>query len=118
MEKKFTCIVCPQGCSIKVTVNGDETTITGNKCPRGLAYVKEELSDPKRTVTAVVRTDSPNLHFLPVRTDKPITRKLVFKLLKKIYSLTVNVPLKNGDVIIENYENTGVNVKITRSLEK
>lgn len=114
MEKKFTCIVCPQGCSIKV----DGDLVSGNKCPRGEAYVREELSDPKRTVTAVVRTDSSNLHFIPVRTDKPISRKLVFNLLKSIYSLTAKVPLKSGDVIIENYENTGVNVKVTRTLEK
>ena len=29
-ENNLTCIRCPMGCSLKVTVDGSEVTVTGN----------------------------------------------------------------------------------------
>ena len=37
--RELTCIGCPLGCSITVTMNGtDVVSVTGNTCPRGDAY--------------------------------------------------------------------------------
>ena len=34
--RELTCIGCPLGCSITVTMNGtDVVSVTGNTCPRG-----------------------------------------------------------------------------------
>ena len=53
MEK--TCIICPVGCTLNITKNGNEIVVTGNSCPRGIAYGKSEITNPQRVVTALVR---------------------------------------------------------------
>ena len=50
--KELTCIVCPRGCRLKVD---DDLNVTGNFCPRGAQYAKDELTDPKRMITSFVR---------------------------------------------------------------
>ena len=37
--RELTCIQCPLGCPLTVTVDGDSVTVTGNTCPRGAVYV-------------------------------------------------------------------------------
>ena len=31
-ERNLTCIGCPLGCALKVTIDGDNVTVTGNTC--------------------------------------------------------------------------------------
>ena len=47
MEKRdLTCIGCPLGCQITVTMeNGEVTDVKGNTCPRGDKYAREEEKD-------------------------------------------------------------------------
>lgn len=119
MKKKFICIVCPAGCTIE-TEGDDPATlkVSGNKCPRGAEYVRKELFSPERMVTAVVPSNSEDLHFIPVRTDKTISKKLITSLLKTIYSMKATVPVRRGDCLIEDFESTGVNVIFSRSVKK
>ena len=118
MEKELICISCPVGCHLSVVSNAsEEITVTGNQCPRGEIYGKEEFLAPKRIVTAVVRTDSSNYPYVSVKTDKPILREYIKKLLKKLYSIEVSVPVFCGDIVIKNFSNTDVNVVFTRSIQ-
>ena len=119
MKKNFICIVCPAGCRLTAEKeDSGKISVSGNKCPKGSEYATKELSNPERIVTAVVKTDSEELPFLPVRTDKAISRELVVSLLKTIYSMNVKVPVKRGDVIIKDFQSSGVNVIFSRSLNK
>lgn len=53
------CIACPLGCRLTVaSKGGDEVSVSGDRCPKGEVYAREELLAPRRTVTAVVRTGS------------------------------------------------------------
>ena len=42
--REFTCVVCPNGCTIVVNVDNDEnpvvTKVQGNICPRGEAWAR------------------------------------------------------------------------------
>ncbi len=118
-ERTFTCIVCPAGC--RLTARLEEASgkwlVEGNKCDRGRQYAVSEMTDPKRTVTAVVKTDSEALPWAPVRTDKPIRRALVMPLLKAIYSLEAKAPFKTGGIVVSDFEGSGVNVVFTRDSE-
>lgn len=118
-ERSFTCIVCPAGCRLKASF--DEASkawlVEGNKCDRGRQYAVSEMSDPKRTVTAVVRTDSEALPWAPVRSSAPLRRPLVLPLLKAIYSMEAKAPFKTGDVLIKDYGSSGVDVIFTRDSE-
>ena len=119
MEKEIICISCPIGCHLKVAGTGKgEITVTGNQCPRGEIYGKEEFLEPKRVVTAVVKTNSVIHPYVSVKTDKPLLREYIFQLLKKLYSIEVKVPLTCGEKVIENFRNTGVSVVFTRSVKR
>ena len=52
MEKReLTCIQCPIGCQLMVSIDGTDVTVSGNRCPRGAAYGEKEVTHPTRTVT-------------------------------------------------------------------
>jgi len=117
MERNLICISCPLGCRLAVNIgSADEIAVSGNRCKRGENYAREEIRDPKRTVTAVVRTDSPSHRYLPVRTDQPLSKKHINALLNELYRLTIPEPVEIGQLVIQNFRETGVNVIATRNL--
>ena len=111
------CIACPLGCRLTIVSTGSiEVSVSGNRCPKGEVYAREELLAPRRTVTAVVRTDSPAFPYAPVRTDSPLPRGLADGLLQLLYSRIVALPVRMGATLIADVDGTGVKVIFTRSL--
>lgn len=116
MKKEIICISCPIGCHMEVDVSDLENIeVSGNQCKRGEAYGKEECVAPRRIVTAVVRTTSEQNPYIPVKTDKPVPKEEIFKLLAELYSMELPVPVRRGDVVLENYNGTGSRVVAARS---
>ena len=113
---KTVCIVCPNGCQLTVTTTPRGVVVAGNKCARGKDYGVQEATDPRRVVTAVVRTTSRDWPCVPVRTETAVPRTIVARLLKAIYSKTVVLPVKRGAVLIENFGRSGISVVFTRTL--
>jgi len=120
MDKKhFTCIMCPIGCEIDVeTRNGEIISIKGNKCPRGKTFVLQELKEPMRVLTTTVKTTNGKYNMLPVRTNKPIPKRLIFEAMKILSKVRVQVPIKMHEVIIKNILNTDADVIATQSMER
>ena len=52
--KEVICICCPCGCHLQVDPENDYN-VTGNACPNGAAYGREELTHPTRILTSTVR---------------------------------------------------------------
>ena len=97
---KLTCIECPMGCEIEVVMdNGKITAISGNGCPRGEAYAKDEVTCPKRVVTTTARAENGKL--IAVKTDAPVKKTDVFNVVKAANSIVVKLPVKIGQVLIE-----------------
>jgi len=114
-RKELVCIACPIGCRLAVSTDASaETTVTGNRCARGEAYGKEEVLAPKRILTAVVPTDSARFPCVPVRTDRAIRREKAGTLLADLYGRTVKLPVREGQVLIEDFD--GARVVFTRTL--
>lgn len=44
------CITCPKGCHLTVD-EGNDYAVTGNSCPRGAEYARNELLHPVRMIT-------------------------------------------------------------------
>lgn len=64
---ELTCITCPMGCHLTATLeNGTVTDVTGNNCPRGAQYAREELTTPMRMLTGTVKCKRGRLALLPV----------------------------------------------------
>jgi CxxC motif-containing protein len=115
--REIVCIACPVGCRLDVRgVEGGEAEVTGNRCPKGEAYGREELSAPRRLVTAVVRTDSADFPCAPVRTDRPLPRERVRELMVDLARVRVALPVAAGFTIASDWKGTGVTVLVTRSL--
>lgn len=116
MKRELTCIVCPMGCSITVTLDsGKVTDITGNTCPRGAEYARNECTNPTRTVTSTVMCDDG----LPVsvKTDRPIPKDKIFECIKTINSVRMPLPVKIGDVAARNVFGSNIVVTSNRKNE-
>ena len=109
---KLTCIMCPMGCQLTVTKKGEEIVVTGNTCVRGEHYGKEEVTAPKRVLTALVKTKK---GVLPVKTTTTIPKEMLFKVNAEIGKLNLT-SAKAGQVIIKNVLNTGADVVVTGTL--
>ena len=112
-ERILTCIVCPKGCSVRVSFGEDGRIekIEGNTCKRGVGYAEDECTNPRRTVTSTVRTENGGI--VPVKTAAGVPKDLVFDVMREINSITAGDDTRLGDVIIENVLGTGVNVIAT-----
>ena len=113
MERKLTCIVCPKGCDLTVTLNdnGKIENIDGFTCPRGKDYAYAECTSPVRTVTTtVVCLDG---EVVSVKTSAPIPKGMIFEVMAAINAVVANNNVPIGDIIIENVCGTGVNVVAT-----
>ena len=112
-ERFLTCIVCPKGCQMKVTLSDDGGVlkVEGNTCKRGAVYAEDECTHPRRTVTTTVRVASGDV--VSVKTEGTVPKELVFEVMKEINALTSPDGLAIGDVVIENVAGTGVNVVAT-----
>ena len=108
---KLVCIKCPRGCELTVTGN----SVTGNLCPRGVDYAKEESENPKRIVTSLIKASGKVV--LPVKTDREVPKDMIDKVLRKISKTKVKNP-KIGDIVIKNILKTGANIVVTGEIYK
>lgn len=115
MKQKLICIVCPMGCHLEVDIDNDYS-VTGNECRRGISYAKKELTNPTRTITSTVKITGGIYNRLPVKTDKEISKKDVFKVMKLLDDLIVESPIVVGKIILSDILGTNVNVVATRSM--
>ena len=117
MTREMTCIVCPKGCQLRVSLGekGEILEITGFTCPRGKQYAVDECTHPVRTVTSTARAE--NGEVVPVKTAVPIPKELVFACMEAINRATVCLPARIGDVLIPNVLNTGVDVVVTANAD-
>lgn len=115
MTRKITCIECPQGCQLSVDVEGCHVRqVSGAKCPKGKAYAISEVEFPARIVTSTVKTRGLDLKFVPVRTDKPVSKELLAQAMKKIGDMVLSEPVFAGSVIEEDFLGTGAKLISTR----
>ena len=118
MKKTVTCTVCPNGCEIEVNyTTKEDAVLTGHRCNRGITYALDECFEPKRTFTASVRIIGTDRRMLPVRTTAPIPKDLLLKAAQALNEITLEVPVKCGDVIVDNFLDTGIKLIASMSLE-
>ncbi len=116
---RVVCVQCPVGCKIKYELlDGKIVKVEGNRCPRGIAYLEDELKEPKRVVPTSVKVVGGNYPLVSVKTSKPIPKKYIPQLMKKLREIEINAPVKAGDVILKNVFDTGVDVVATRTVLK
>ncbi len=110
-ELQTICIRCPIGCHLTVKRENGEIVVSGNNCPRGAEYGKQEFTNPMRTITAVYKLK--NGGTICVRTNKAVEKVKYFEILREIHSAPEPKNPKYGDIFISNVYNTGADVIIT-----
>lgn len=116
-ERILTCIGCPMGCRLQVTLEGTAVlSVSGNTCRRGDTYARKECTAPERTVCGTVRiTGAAGMSVLPVRTAAPVPKDKVFAVAEALRRCTVSAPVALGDTVLPNVADTGVAMIATRS---
>ncbi|MBQ7919002.1 MAG: DUF1667 domain-containing protein [Lachnospiraceae bacterium] len=118
-KKELTCIGCPMGCQITVTLKDNMvTSVSGNTCKIGDTYAREEVTDPRRTVTSIMKVDGGELPVVSVKTKESIPKGLMFGVMEEIGAVKVNAPIAIGQILIENVAGTGVAVVATREIKE
>ncbi len=113
--RELICINCPRGCRLKVD---DNLNVTGNFCPRGAIYAKNELTHPVRTLTSTVKVQSTLERRLPVKSSEPLPKEKVFEAVRELDEANVNAPVHIGDIVVRNVAQTGINIIATKNIEK
>ena len=116
--REMTCIVCPMGCRLTVTRDGDDINVTGNNCPRGAKYAHQEFINPMRTVTSSVFVSGGKLTMCSVKTANVIPKSMIPQALKAIRACRIEAPVAIGDVVIKDICSTGVDLVATRNVDK
>ena len=113
---EITCINCPVGCRLTVELeDGKVVSVTGNTCPRGAVYAKQECVDPLRMVTAVVPVAGSGMP-LSVKTRTPIPKKQIAACMKELAAVELTAPVAAGSVVLANVCGTGVDIIATKAV--
>lgn len=116
--KIMNCIMCPMGCEMTVTVeDGKVTDVKGNTCPRGVKYANDEITAPKRMLTSTVSIEGGLLPLLPVVSASVLPKERILDCAAYLRSITVQAPVKTGDVVVKDILGLGVDIIASRDMD-
>lgn len=119
MLKKYTCIICPNGCEIEEEVlDGEIKSVSGFTCKRGEEYVRQEILAPKRTIASSVAVKNGELPVTSVRITKAVPKELIPEVMKEIKKQAVTAPVEAGTVLISNICGTDSDVICTKTVRE
>lgn len=114
--RDLVCIVCPRGCRMKVTL-GEEITVTGNSCPKGVEYGVKEVTNPTRSVTSTVKLVGGMQPVVAVKTKGDVPKGKIFEVMKAINEIVMQAPVHIGDIARENIAGTNVDLVVTMNVK-
>lgn len=110
---ELVCIVCPRGCRMTV---GEDGSVSGNACKKGVAFAEGEMTCPMRTVCSTVATSFKNMPVLPVRTSGEIPKAKIGELMELINTLEITKKVKRGDVLAKGIVGTDADLIATATI--
>ena len=117
-KRHFVCVICPIGCEVDVIYDGSNIiSIEGNKCKKSEEFVRQELIEPMRILTTTVRIKGARWPVIPVRTDRPVPKRLFSHIMKKLSRIDLQAPVNILHVVVSDVGGTGANIIATRTLE-
>lgn len=115
---ELTCINCPMGCPLTVTMDGNEViSVEGNTCKRGDIYGRKEVTNPTRIVTTTVGVKDGTSSRVSVKTKEDIPKGYIFKCVEELKDVVVEAPVHIGDVVLSNVAGTGIDIIATKDVE-
>ncbi len=118
-EKKLICVSCPIGCEITVKMEGGKIVdISGNRCPRGEVYSRQEAIDPMRILPTSVRVTGGKYPLVSVKTDRPIPKRMIAEIMQYVRTISVEAPIEIGQIIAGDLDGTDANLVATRMVPR
>ncbi len=102
--------------SVSLSDTGEVTSVTGNTCPRGASYARQECISPERMITAVIPVQG-SVTPLSVKTSVPVPKSMIPDVMKELGNIRLSVPVSAGQVILPDVLGTGADIVATRSLK-
>lgn len=115
---ELVCIVCPVGCALTVEQAGEEITVGGNACSKGAAFAREEVLDPRRTLTTTVRVAEGKTPLTSVRSTAPVKKGEMRALVRQLRGITLIAPVQMGQPVLTDAGENRVAIVATRRVEK
>lgn len=116
-QEQFTCIGCPIGCTLEVTMYDENNIeVRNNLCAIGDRYGRKEIVFPVRMVTSSVEVENGDVDLVSIKTDKEIDKSKTMELAAALKGVKVKAPVHIGDIIVENILDSGVNMVATREV--
>lgn len=113
-RKELICITCPMGCGLTVELEDDKVlSVSGNGCKRGLDYAAAEAVRPTWMLTTTVRVRGGASPLASVKTASPIPKELLMPSMEVLGRVTVEAPVRRGQVVLRNLLDCGVDVVAT-----
>ncbi|NLI92136.1 MAG: DUF1667 domain-containing protein [Peptococcaceae bacterium] len=119
MNKEFICILCPNGCDIRVELKeGLIGNLDGALCKLGQEYVRQELFSPQRNIATSVKVEGGTLPLVSVRLTEAIPKERIFDVMDEIKKVKVTAPVATGQIIIPNVLGLGRDVIATKKVDR
>lgn len=118
-KKELTCIGCPIGCMLEVTLEYNEVIeVKGYTCQRGKTYAMKECTNPTRIVTSSVKVNHGDTNAVSVKTESDIPKGKIKECMGVLKDIVIEAPVHAGDIIVKNIAGTNVNIIATKSIGK
>ncbi|MGI6075295.1 MAG: DUF1667 domain-containing protein [Pyramidobacter sp.] len=120
--QEYTCVVCPNGCLLRAeceTVDGGQlrlVSVAGNLCPRGASWAKQEIEDPRRTISTNLLLEGGTLPVVCVKTAEAIPLKDVMKVREALRSVVLRAPVHIGQIAAVNPAGVPCRIVVTRDV--
>ena len=108
-KKAMICLGCPRGCRLVID---EEDNVSGNSCPKGEAFARQEAVRPMRMMSCLMRVRGADRVFA-VKTKSPIPKAMMHSCAEFVYAHPIgpeHLPLQPGDVLFENILDTGADI--------
>ena len=113
--KEVICICCPCGCHLQVDPENDYN-VTGNACPNGAAYGREELTHPHPHPHQHGAGGGRAVPALPGKDCAAVPKEKMTEVMAALDRVTLHAPVRTGQVVLADVCGTGVDVVATRNL--
>jgi len=106
--KTITCIMCPNGCEITYDLEG-------GMCGKGPEYVKNEILNPRRTLTTSVKVIGGEIPLVSVKTTGSIPKESLKDAMRLVGRMAVEAPVEPGQIIQKDFMEAGIDLIATKA---
>jgi CxxC motif-containing protein len=98
--------------TVELSEKGEAVRVTGNRCPRGEAFARQEVVCPVRVITSTVllRREDGGEALLPVRSSEAFALNKHAQTMELLRHVVVRAPVRMGDIVIRDLLGTGVDL--------